>query len=149
MIYVPRNASDDEVLELILGWIDVLAEEDYDAVANSLGYLRAFDTPPAQCIRQQIKNYRSPDYYPGVEDFVVSNWRTAAGGNPTPKKKLTWFEPNETRLVGALELDLPLNGKWSDLEADFVWFENDDRAQGFFLRLEDISSFSQIQREIS
>ena len=121
MVYVPRDASDDDVLGIVRGWIGVLVLEDYAAVADGLGYLIAYGEPVAECIRRKIKNYRSPDFYPGIEDFVVTNWRIAVGGNPEPIQKLTWFEPNETRLVGALQFALPLNGKWSDLEADFVW----------------------------
>ena len=148
MVYVPRDATADDVLQIVRNWLDLLAREYYAAVGTALGYLRAFDVAPAECIRRQIKSYRSPDYFPGVSDFVVTDWRTAAGGNPSPKQTLTLFEPNDTRLVGAFEIELPLNGKWSDLEADFVWFESDDPTWHLALRLEDISSLSQLQSQV-
>jgi hypothetical protein len=43
------------------------------------------------------------------------------------------------------EVDLPLNGKWSDLRADFVLFDHEAPAI-CTLRLEEISSWRQANR---
>jgi hypothetical protein len=43
-------------------------------------------------------------------------------------------------MAGTVAFDLPLNGQWSDLTADFVFFDNDTAAGGHTLRLEEIHS---------
>ncbi|MDR3481122.1 MAG: hypothetical protein P4L91_10450 [Burkholderiaceae bacterium] len=145
MILVPQNASQEQVLRIVLEWVEVLAKEDYRAVYSALGYALAFGEPGDECIRAEIKKYRSPEYYPGIVDFRVTDWRTAIGGNPSPKKKVIWYKANSTGLAGAVAFDLPLNGKWSDLTADFVFCEHDDET--YVLGLEDIGSMAQRQRE--
>jgi hypothetical protein len=139
MIFVPRDASNEQLLSIVRDWVDVLSNEQYAAVFEALGYSVAFDRPGADCIRDEIKRYRSSKYFPDTEDFTVTNWRTARGGNPSPIAHVTRYKPNRPRLVGAIDFDLPLNGRWSDLTANFVLFENDDTAQGFILALEDIT----------
>lgn len=146
MILVPNNATNEEVLGIIRKWIDVLAAEDYEAVVTELGFLTGFYSSPAECLRAQIKGYVSPEYFPGVTDFVVTDWRTAQGGNPKPLSTVTWFNPNSVGLRGAVSFDLPINGKWSDLTADFVFFDNNN--EGYRLALEEISSVKQSQREL-
>jgi hypothetical protein len=139
MAFVPRDASDDEILAIIREWVDALSREDYEGVFEALGYAVAFDRSGAECIRGEIKRYRSAKLFPGVEEFTVSDWRTAQGGNPSPTAQVTWYKINSTRLAGAVDFDLPLNGRWSDLSADFVLIENDNLNEGYFLGLEEIS----------
>ncbi len=152
MNFIPRGATDKQVLEIARHWIDVLAAEDYAAFFSAIGYAMAYqhDCPGSESIRRAINNYRSPMYYPGVEEFVVSNWRSAKGGNPEPLQSVQWFKPNsvgEVGIVGAVAMHLPLNGRWSDLEADFVWFENEKMTEGYRLGLEDIVCPAQLARE--
>lgn len=146
---IPRDATDQEILEIVHHWIDVLAREGYGEIFDALGYsmLYQYEVPGKEAIRSAIKRYRSPEFFPNVENFVVTDWRTAKGGNPRPDQKIVRYKPGQG-LRGAISVDLPLNGKWSDLEADFVWFENSDPSKGYPLRLEEISSFAQTQREI-
>jgi hypothetical protein len=62
---------------------------------------------------------------------------------------VTRYELNNiggTGLRGAVQFDLPLNGKWSDLTADFVFWEHD--AENYTLALEEIHSVNQTLREI-
>src|ERR1700722_6881892 len=117
MTIISRNATDKEVLDIIRHWVDVLAAEDYEAVAEELGFLVGSFSSPAECLRAQIKRYASPEYFPGVTDFVVTDWRTARGGNPKPLSRITWYEPNKIGVRCAVSFDLPINGKWSDLRA--------------------------------
>jgi len=51
-------------------------------------------------------------------------------------------------LGGAITVDLPLNGKWSDLQADFVLCVSEP-GKAFILRLEEIYSFRQRDREFA
>ena len=148
MSFVPRDASDEQVLDIIRGWIDVLSEQDYTAVFNELGLSIGWITPGSECIQACIQEYRSPEYYPRVEEFAVTNWRTAQGSNPEPARSVQWYEPNSVKMAGAVSFDLPLNGRWSDLTADFVFFEGND-PKGYDLVLEEISSWEQVQRDIA
>jgi hypothetical protein len=149
MNFIPRDATDHEILEIIRHWIDVLAREGYGEIFDALGYsmLYQYEEPGLEVIRNAIKRYRSPEFFPNIEDFVVTDWKTANGGNPSPVQNIVWYKPGQA-LRGAISVDLPLNGRWSDLEADFVWFENSDLSKGYPLRLEEISSFAQTQCEI-
>jgi|CXWL01.1.fsa_nt_gi hypothetical protein len=147
MILVPRHATDEEVLSIVRALIDVLVMNDYEAFCLEVGYLRAFGIPGADCIKRDLANYRSPDYYPDVEHFIVTDWRTARGGNTEPWRSVTWYKSNSSRLAGAVEFDLPLNGKWSDLSADFAFFDIPEYPDGFVLQLEEIQSSQQVDRE--
>lgn len=145
--HIPKDASDAQVIAIIRAWLDVLAQQDYERVFAALGYGMAFGDPGAASIRGALARYRSLTYYPGVEDFVVTDWRSAEGGNPTPLQALARYRPGATGLVGAAEFDLPLNGKWSDLTACFVWFRGNTEEDACRLSLEDICSTRQLQRE--
>jgi hypothetical protein len=151
MIFVPRDASDQQVLDIVREWVDVLAREDYEAVFAELGYSLSYGEPGGECIRKEIKRYRSPEYYSGIEEFTVTDWKNASGGNPSPQCLVSWFKPNSVGGVGirgAVSFDLPLNGRWSDLTADFVFFQNENLSEGYPLALEQIQSSSQFQREV-
>ena len=145
MAEVNRYSSDEEVLEAVLQWVDVLASGDYEAFGAALGCTFE-DGNPAECIRRAIADYRSPELYPGVDSFSVTDWREARGGNPEPRKEIIWYKPNASLLAGAITIELPLNGRWSDLQADFVLFDRDPD-NGFELRLEEIYSWQQRARE--
>jgi hypothetical protein len=149
MVFIPHKATDEEILTIVRQWIDVLASEDYAKVFTELGYLMSpyFDCSGDEAIRQEIKEYRSPEFYPDVTDFKVTNWRTAEGGNPKPNQFVVRYKPSDLKIAGAVGFDLPLNGKWSDLTADFVFFDNEEFREGYFLRLEQIQSFAQRQRD--
>lgn len=147
--YIPRNASDEQVLSIARHWLEVLAAGNYEAVFETLGHALSYqyDCSGPESIRRAIKAYRSPSLYPGVEEFKVTDWRSAKGGNPSPITQITRYTPNSTGLKGALSIHLPLNGCWSDLEANFVWFESKDPNGNYPLSLEDIVSPAQLQRE--
>jgi len=143
MVHVSLNATDEELLQLVHSWLDVLAAEDYERVFGQIGYAMAYGAGAA-AIRRDIKNYRSPQYYPGISDFRVSDWRTATGGNPEPFFQVQRFEySKDFALVAAISIDLPLNGRWSDLEATFVVSKPNPEAIEGVLWLEDIRSASQ------
>ncbi len=148
MVFVQRDASDAQVLNIVRKWVDVLARQDYEAVFAALGYVLDYGEPGSECIRRAILEYRSPEHYPGIEEFAVTDWRSAEGGYPEPRQKVTWFKPNSTGLRGAVEFDLPLNGKWSDLRADFVFFDNKNLNEGYTLSLEEIYCWRQRQQEM-
>jgi hypothetical protein len=147
MVLLPRHASNEQVLDLVRHWVDVLAAQDYERVYMELGYLLEWNELGAECIRRRVQSYRSPTYYPGIEEFVVTDWRTAQGGNGSPLRTVTWYRPSPHALSGNVAFDLPLNGAWSDLRADFVWFSGDYAEGSYRLALEEIACWEQDQRE--
>jgi len=148
MVIVPKDATRNEVLGIVRDWVDVLALEDFRSVANALGYGSMYGRAAAEGIREVIQNYQSDEFFPGVDHFQVTNWRTADGGNPKPMKQVIWYRPNSMRLAGAVAFDLPLNGKWSDLTADFVFLERSSVSDGYVLGLEEISPWAERQRAL-
>jgi hypothetical protein len=141
MVYISRTATNSQVLEVIFPWIDALAREEYDVVFENLGYAMAyqFKMPGAACIRHVIESYRSRNLYPGEKSFKVTPWKDARGGNKFPSKIVTWYQKNSLGLVGSCTFDLPINGRWSDLSAEFVWFDNENLNEDNILSLEDIT----------
>ena len=146
MIYVPREASSEQVLEIIRAWIDILSREDYEAAFEAIGAWGSHWGWTVEALRDDIKNYRSPEFYPGVEDFRVTDWRMAQGGNPEAEQTVLWYDRisnDNFPLAGAITFDLPLNGRWSSLTADFVIFKGTDTDEGDILGLEEIYSWEQ------
>jgi len=140
MVRVPVSATDDELLALVRTWLDALAAERYELVFAELGYAMAYGEG-ATAIRRDIERYRSSRYFPGVESFRVSDWRGAVGGNPKPTVLVRRYAFNpQLPIVATVEVDLPLNGKWSDLEADFVVTVQGPAERDGVLCLEDISA---------
>lgn len=143
MVRVPLSATDDQIMQLVYRWLDALAAEDYEQVFKNVGYAMAYGSG-AEGIRRDIQRYRSSELYPGVSSFRVSDWRTASGGNPNPSVLVRRYQPLEDLPIAmTVELDLPLNGQWSDLEAHFVVTLPTPGASEGVLWLEDICSYTQ------
>src|SRR5438045_1928981 len=100
-VWIDSNSDDDELFEIVFQWIDVLSNRNYELVANELGYLN-FDLKAAtEAIRDAIESYTSPELFPDVEDFRVSNWRLATGGNPHPSWEIVRFNENAVGIVAS------------------------------------------------
>ena len=137
MVRVPVSATDDALLALLVrAWLDALVAERYELVFAELGYAMAYGEG-ATAIRRDIKRYLSSRYFPGVESFRVSDGRTAP--KPTVLVRRYGFNP-QLPIIAIVEVDLPLNGKWSDLEADFVVTVQGPAECEGLLCLEDISA---------
>ena len=139
MVWVNSNSSDDEIFDTVFAWIDVLSEENYERVAKELGYWDFDNNSATKAIRDAIKEYRSLELFPTVEDFKVSDWRLATGGNPEPMREIVWYKENAVGIVVSVCIDLPLNGAWSDLTADFLLFERGNHPGQYQLQLEEIT----------
>jgi len=136
MTYVDRDISDQELLNVIRVWINLLAKQRYNEFFAALGYSMGGDEAQSDWITSNLARYRS-DLYPEVTEFVVSQCEKTFGGNPSPRAEVLWYQPNESCLAGAVTFSLPLNGKWSDATADFVLFET-NAEEGLLLKLEEI-----------
>jgi hypothetical protein len=126
MVRVPVSATDDELLALVRTWLDALAAERYEFIFEQLGYAMAYGGGAA-AIRRDIERYRSSRY--------------AVGGNPNPRALVRKYAFNpKLPIVATVEVDLPLNGRWSNLEADFVVTVKGPAEREGVLCLEDISA---------
>jgi hypothetical protein len=138
-VWINSDCSEDEIFELVFAWIDVLAQGDYEQVAKELGYWNFDVSGATKAIREAIHEYRSPNLFPTITDFRVTDWRLVVGGNPEPAQKIAWYNENSVGIVASVCIDLPLNGAWSDLAAEFLLFERGDRPGQYQLRLEEMS----------
>jgi hypothetical protein len=146
-VRVSLSASDEDLLQVARSWVDVLAAEDYDQVFENLGYAMAAGAGPLG-IRRDIERYRSSELYPGVTRFTVTTWSTAVGGNPDPTRLVRRYKYSESLpIVATIEIDLPLNGRWSDLEADFVVTVRQQGDAEGTLALEDICSPASLRED--
>jgi len=144
MACVPLTASDEELLSIVRSWLDVLAAGDYVRAFENLGYAMARGEG-AEAIRRDVEAYRAQDLYPGVSEFRVTGWRSARGGNPAPIALVRRYAYTASLpIVATIEIDLPLNDCWSDLEADFVLMARGPADLEGWLSLEDICSPSRL-----
>jgi len=109
MIFVKRDISNSDLLDIVRDWVDVLAQKRYQDFFAALGYSMGSSAPTSDWIESDLGKYKS-DIYPGVSEFEVTDWRSAEGGNPKPKREVVWYDSNSAKLVGAIAFDLPLNG---------------------------------------
>jgi hypothetical protein len=137
MVKLPWPSNDDVLLALTWSWVDVLAQGDYEKVFRDIGFARTFGRG-AEGIRQEIERYRDDVYFPGETEFHVTDRRAAKSGNPDPLVRVQRFVPSESLpLVAAVLIHLPLNGRWSRLEAHFVAFLDKDAKEAAVFSLED------------
>ncbi len=137
---LPSSADDEALLTLARDWIELLAEDRFDEALAMLSLPadeedRHGFTPDT--LRQWIANYGSWDPW---RDGSV--WRVTSVASATvpadrpifvPKADVVRFAPDPRS--GVIELDIPLNGTWSDLAAQFDFGPAGD---GIGLVLQDI-----------
>jgi hypothetical protein len=141
MIYAPPRASDAKLFAIARDWIDLAANDRYEKAFDLFSYRMAPLRPElsgADCLREDIARYRSAGIFPGESSFRVTDWRTATGGNPQPLQRVTWYKPNDLNIACVVSVELPLNGKWSDLLADFLLY-GPEPGLGHRVELEDLS----------
>lgn len=146
MIYVPRDATNEEVLDIVRTWIDILASAGYEAAFTAIAFDTKNEAWTPHFLKISVEGYRSPEYYPDVEQFHVTDWRTVQGGNSEAEQNITWYKPNDSLLAGKVMFDLPVNGQWSDLMAEFDIWDNDNAEEGLDMSLDEIFSWRQRQR---
>ena len=139
MITLPKDASDDAVLNVVRRWLNELAKEDYSA-AHSLTYHPAGDHWNADLLRRVIENYGSVDS--GPEEGVTFKVTPLEGehsddSDVAGRLEIEWFRSrgSEDNPLGTITCDLPLNGEWSDVSAVFNVLSQPD---GLALQLMDV-----------
>jgi hypothetical protein len=107
--------SDDQILRLIEGWVDLLSCQEYEAAFKLTGHDPYYEWSP-ELIRKVIEGYGLPEQHPSGNTFRVTN-RTAAKGLG-PRYSVD-RENNKWPTVATAYYELPLNGEWSDLSVTF------------------------------
>ena len=110
---LPITASDEDILQAVREWVDLLVSERYmDAFAYLYHPTEEYWTP--DLIRIVITNYGSIEPHQDGRTFKVTSLRMATG-EFTPYHECEITRDAETS--GNIWIDLPLNGQWSDLTA--------------------------------
>ena len=134
MILIHRNATEEVILGRVRDWVERIAcgeMEEAFRLVNIEGYEVQWRPRHLLAI---LRDFCS-DLYPEETDFRVTSWRTAEASARKPLHEVVWYEPNPSFLA-VVNYDLPLNGRWSDLQAVFILRESDDPDQ-LLLQLED------------
>ncbi len=124
MKQLPVDARNQDILQWVRAWVDLLAEERYEAACNAL-YRPPGDQATPEMIERAIRHYGSATEE-GQEDRAVYKVTpietTAPPNHPLNQDQegvLRWGggEAAIPTAVGVVHFDLPLNGEWSGLTA--------------------------------
>jgi hypothetical protein len=143
MFYAPAQASNEQLQQIVRGWIDLVAKGRYAEAFDRYSYRMAPNRPEltgAECIRSDIESYRSPSLFPAEANFRVTDWREAQGD--PPPTRVEWYKPSGLGIACVVSAELPLNGKWSTLTADFLLYELEP-GRGHLVELEHLSFFEE------
>lgn len=137
MLFLPKHATDEEILDVVRQWVNTLANKDYDA-AFAMTYHGPDEHWTPQLMQEVIEDYGSR-VSPDSSVWSITPWETATidvqspepDWDVQPSHDVHWSdEPNmdlDPPLLGYVWFDLPVGGKWSDLTATFYILEIDDR----------------------
>ena len=135
MIRLPRNATDEHILDVARRWVELLAQEKYEEAFQMLRYHSAEFWSP-ELIRTVITNYGFIEPREDGATFKV----TSLENNPESQAlhRVEWYgaDPNRPAdYLGMVAFTLPLNGEWSDVTAMFDIVEENGE---IVLELDDI-----------
>lgn len=135
MIRLPRNATDEQILDAVRAWVELLAQERYKEAFEMLRYHPADPWLP-ELIRAVVTNYGFIEPREDGAKFKVTSLKDNPAGNDF--RDVQWYgdDPNRpAEYLGMATFTLPLNGEWSDVTAMFGIVEEDG---GLVLELDDI-----------
>ncbi|MCA9647930.1 MAG: hypothetical protein KC492_44870 [Myxococcales bacterium] len=113
--HFPATPSDQELLEFVGRWIDLLAAGEFAAAYRATDHDPYYQWSP-DLIRAVIQGYGLPDPEPDQPIHHVTA-RAAASGGPPQREVLRDDLPPPA--IAEVVHDLPLSGVWSDLTATF------------------------------
>jgi hypothetical protein len=121
---LPKNASDEDLLRLCREWIELVAAGRLQEALELLWVPPSYDPSQrwtADSLRRYVENYGSWEPTSDGSTWRISSIAAAkapAGRDRfVPRADVVRFSSNPQ--AGSVELDLPLNGEWSDLTAQF------------------------------
>jgi hypothetical protein len=114
-----HNAADDEVLGLCYEWLDLVAADRFQEALDLLWVPPTYEesqhwTPGS--LRSYIENY---GWWTPREDDTRWHVTPAVDAVDGPDEPSTIGRLDDDPHSGWVDLDLPLNGSWSDLTAQF------------------------------
>jgi hypothetical protein len=121
---LPLDATDQDLLAACREWLALVSDERYEEAIAFLYVPTDYD--PSQrwtpsTLRQYISNYGSWDPWPDGRTWRITSLESAS----LPADAQTWrpradvVRFDKHPLAGSIEVDVPLNGVWSDLTAQF------------------------------
>lgn len=131
---LPENASNEDILNVIQEWVELLAADNFGAACAMLQ--NSPDAPwTPDFLRRWISNYGWHDPMKDGSTYHVTSCQSAVGWETHYQIVNQSNPPNASGFTGDVMYTLPLNGEWSDLTALFSIFSR----EGFLvLQLDDI-----------
>jgi len=133
MIVLPKDATDEDIINVVRDFVNLLAKERY-VEAFEMMYRNSKDEMSPELIKRLIEGY-------GFDESVKDVFRVTSleeMKNQEPEFQIDWLESvkgEKPREIGIIHYDLPINGEWSDLTAIFDVYELEN---GIALSLYDI-----------
>lgn len=146
MIYISNRASDEDVLQIVQTWVDIWAEHGPEAALTAISLDRN-DTWTPELLEYAVTSYHQSELYPNTSRFIVTSPTAATVANHMPMREVKWYAPNSTGLAGDVRFDLSLNGRWSDLLADFDLWVSNALDESYLLTLDEIRCWDQYWSE--
>jgi hypothetical protein len=122
MVTLPPTATDADLLAVVRSWVDLLAAGEYaQAQALLVRVEEDRDWPPAR-VAEIIAAYEPPPKARAEGPARVTPVRTARVVDVLPRHAVSRWGPGcRPGVVGDIHFDLPINGAWSDLMANFLF----------------------------
>jgi hypothetical protein len=124
MKLLPAQATDAEILAACREWVDLAADGRLADAIEMLHIPARYDESQhwtTESLRRYVGNYGSWDPWPDGRTWEITPVDSARAPDDQPN-----FQPHADLIrfdadprSGSAELDLPLNGEWSDLTAQF------------------------------
>jgi len=104
------ESSDENILNAVQAWVDLLAQEDYRSAFDYLHHPAVEHWTP-DLIEEAIYEYKCADNNDTCRSVVTP--LTEASGDSRPTHEVMRYAADNI----SVRFDLPINGKWSDLTA--------------------------------
>ena len=124
MIKLSADATDAEILAACREWAELVASGQLDDALEMLHVPERYDASQhwtAESLAEYVGNYGSWDAWPDGRTWKLTSIATARvpADRPNFKPRADVIRLDIDHRSGSAELDLPLNGEWSDLTAQF------------------------------
>ena len=109
MIYLPRNATDKQILDVVRQWVELLAQENYEEAFRMLRYHPAANWSP-ELIKTVITNYGFIEHREDGAIFKVTSMEDNPEGQAFHGVEWYGDDPNKpAEYLGMAAFTLALN----------------------------------------
>ena len=124
MKVLPVDASDDQILDVCREWVELVAAGRFADAIDLLRVPSTYDTSQrwtTESLQTYIGNYGSWEPPAAGRVVRITPLRTARipVDRPNVRPHADVVRLTSNRATGSVELDVPLDGEWSDLTAQF------------------------------